>query len=104
MKKKRGLQAILSCVVLPVLALLVLFCFLSAVSNLTSGRQSEDMDKLEEVLRRAAVACYAAEGIYPPDLEYLQERYGVQIDEKRYVVDYMAIADNLMPDITILEK
>ncbi|MBE5766408.1 MAG: hypothetical protein E7335_04460 [Clostridiales bacterium] len=89
---------------MPVLAILVLVCFLSAVSNLTSGRQSEDMDKLEDVLRRAAVACYAAEGIYPPDLEYLQEHYGVQIDERRYVVDYVAIADNLMPDITILEK
>ena len=89
---------------MPVLAILVLVCFLSAVSNLTSGRQSEDMDKLEDVLRRAAVACYAAEGIYPPDLEYLQEHYGVQIDKRRYVVDYVAIADNLMPDITILEK
>jgi len=86
------------------LALAILFCFLSAVSNLSGGRQAEDMHKLEEVLRRAAVACYAAEGIYPPDLEYLQQRYGVQIDEKRYAVDYMPIADNLMPDITILEK
>ena len=76
----------------------------SDVPVIMLSAKSEDMDKLEDVLRRAAVACYAAEGIYPPDLEYLQERYGVQIDEKRYVVDYMAIADNLMPDITILEK
>lgn len=104
MKSKKGIQTILSCVILPVLALAVLLCFLSAVSNLTSGRQSEDMHKLEEALRRAAVACYAAEGIYPPDLGYLQQHYGLQIDEKRYVVDYVPIADNLMPDITILEK
>lgn len=91
-------------VLLPVLAVAVLLCFLSAVSNLTRGHAGEDMRQLEEALRRAAVACYAAEGIYPPDLAYMQERYGVQIDEKRYIVDYISIADNLMPDITVLEK
>ena len=62
------------------------------------------MQQLEEALRRAAVACYAAEGVYPPNLAYMQERYGVQIDSKRYAVSYVNIADNLMPDITILEK
>lgn len=86
------------------LAVAVLLCFFAGVSNLTQGRADEDMRQLEEALRRAAVACYAAEGIYPPDLAYLQERYGVQIDSKRYAVSYVAIADNLMPDITILEK
>ena len=89
---------------MPVLAILVLVCFLSAVSNLTSGRQSEDMDKLEDVLRRAAVACYAAEGIYPPNLEYMEEYYGIQIDHSRYTVVYDVFAENLMPDITVLER
>ena len=89
---------------MPVLAILVLVCFLSAVSNLTSGRQSEDMDKLEDVLRRAAVACYAAEGIYPPSLEYMEEYYGIQIDHSRYTVVYDVFAENLMPDITVLER
>ena len=50
------------------------------------------------------MACYAAEGAYPPSLEYLKEHYGVQIDGERYTVHYMVIADNLMPDITVLEN
>ena len=49
-------------------------------------------------------ACYAAEGIYPPNLEYLEEYYGLQIDETRYTVHYSAFAENLMPDITVLEN
>ena len=81
-----------------------MLCFLAALSNLTQGHDDESMQQLEETLRRAAVACYAVEGIYPPDLAYLQDRYGVQIDSKRYAVSFLAIADNLMPDITILEK
>jgi len=50
------------------------------------------------------VACYATEGFYPPDIAYLEEHYGIQIDKSRYVVKYTAIAENLMPDITVLEK
>ncbi len=59
---------------------------------------------METALRRAAVACYAAEGIYPPTLDYLKQHYGVQIDENRYAVFYEVFADNLMPDITVLVK
>jgi hypothetical protein len=50
------------------------------------------------------VACYAAEGIYPPDLQYLKERYGIQVDEYRYTVYYNRFAQNLMPEVTVLEN
>ena len=50
------------------------------------------------------MACYAAEGIYPPDLDYLEEHYGLQIDRDRYTVFYQIFASNLMPDITVLEQ
>ena len=55
-----------------------------------------------KALRRGCVACYAAEGVYPPNLDYLKEHYGVQVDDARYVVIYSVFADNLMPDITVL--
>ena len=90
---------------LPAAAVLVaLVWFLTAVSNLEAGRQNEGRAQLEDAIRRAAVACYAAEGIYPPDLTYLEEHYGVQVDEARYTVDYNVFASNLMPDITVLEN
>ena len=60
--------------------------------------------QLEETLRRAAVACYAAQGAYPPDLDYIEEHWGVQIDRSRYAVFYQVEGSNLMPDITVLER
>ena len=60
-------------------------------------------EQLEQVLHKTAAACYAAEGIYPPDLEYLEEHYGIQVDRDRYTVMYDVFASNLMPDITVLE-
>ena len=76
----------------------------TAVNELDSGQREQGRLQLEESLRRAAVACYAAEGIYPPNLEYLEEHYGIQVDETRYTVAYDVFASNMVPDITVLEK
>lgn len=101
--KTYGLLSLLRGLFLPVAAAAVLLCFAAALNNLNTGRSEEDLRQLEETLRRSCVACYAAEGAYPPDLDYLREHYGLQIDETRYFVAYSAIAENLMPDITVLE-
>lgn len=103
-RKKSGLVTLLRGVLLPVIAAAALLWFATAVDSLDSGRSQEDLRQLEETLRRSCVACYAAEGIYPPDLSYIEEHYGLQVDEKRYTVKYSAFAENLMPDITVLEN
>lgn len=100
-KEKRNL---LTGIFVPVIAVLILLCFLGGISNLSRGREAEDKQQLEEALRRAAVTCYAVEGIYPPSVEYMVEHYGLQIDSRRFAVSYTAFAENLMPDITVLEK
>ena len=82
----------------------VLLGFSLALGQVEGNRKAEGIHLLEESVRRSAAACYAAEGMYPPDLVYLQEHYGLQIDSRRYVVSYTSFAENLMPDITVLEK
>lgn len=81
---------------------MILF-FLACLSNLTQEHDASDKQQLETALTRACVACYAAEGRYPPDLTYLETHYGIQINPKLYTVKYETIASNLMPDITVLE-
>ena len=103
-KRENGLMCVLRGLLLPVVAVVALLWFAAAVDSLNTGRSEEDMRQLEETLRRGCVACYAAEGAYPTDLAYLKEHYGVQIDEERYYVHYYAFAENLMPDITVLEN
>lgn len=98
MKKRMKIGA-----TLPIMAA-ALLCFSLAVSRLERDRQAEGKQLLEDVLRRTAVACYASEGFYPPDVAYMQEHYALQYDETRYVVYYEVFASNLMPDITVLEK
>lgn len=81
-----------------------LLCFVMAVSQLEQDRYAEGKRLLEDALRRTAVACYAAEGFYPPDVDYMKRHYALQYDEDRYVVRYEVFASNLMPDITVLER
>ena len=85
------------------LAALALCCSLW-LAALDRQQREAGRQQLETALRRGAAACYAAEGRYPPDLLYLQERCGLQIDQTRYRVFYQVFAPNLMPDITVLER
>ena len=82
----------------------IIIYFSNAVSNLQQDHSAQDKAQLQDALTRAAVTCYAAEGVYPPDLDYLTEHYGIQINDDLYIVKYEVIASNLMPDITVLEK
>lgn len=84
--------------------LAVLAFVLTAVTNLEQGKQAQDIRQLEQVLHRTAVACYAVEGVYPPNVEYMQEHYGLTYDESRYLVHYELFASNFMPEITVMEK
>lgn len=68
-----------------------------------AGRQEEQVI-LERALKRAAVQCYAIEGRYPPNSAYIQKHYGVIIDEAYYNVYYDVFADNIMPEIQVLER
>lgn len=89
---------------MPLAVVGILLCFLTSLADISSGHSQEDKQRLEDTLHRAAMACYAIEGFYPPDLNYLEERYGIQINRQKYTVSYIPIAENLMPDITVLEK
>lgn len=98
--KRRGIPELL----FPLLAAGSVFLFLTALGNVRTGSDREGREQLEQTLRQCAVTCYAVEGVYPPSVEYMKEHYGIRLDEEHYLVQYEVIAENLMPDITVLEK
>ena len=89
--------------VLLVLAL-VIAGFSLGISRLETGHHQQDKALLEEVLHRTAVACFASEGLYPPDAAYMPQHYGLRYDENRFTVHYDRFASNLMPDITVTDN
>ena len=86
---------------------LVFLCallFSAAAGRLSDQSRDAALLQLEDTVRKAAVSCYAADGVYPPDLETLEERCGLQINRERYTVHYEIFAGNRMPEITVLER
>ena len=76
---------------------------LTALRNTAGESDIKGKEQLETALRRSVMACYAAEGVYPPGVDYLKEHYGLIINDDKYSVHYDAFAENLMPEITVIE-
>ena len=77
----------------------------AAVFGWMSDRQrTEETEIVRNAVRDAAVTCYAVEGAYPEDVEYLREHYQLAYDESRYFITYDAFASNRIPDIWVTER
>ena len=98
MKRRKGFL-IEICVILA-----VLLGFSMITANFARDYRDTAGQQLEAALRRSAVACYGAEGYYPPDVAYLQTHYGITYDENQFIVHYDLFASNVMPEISVLKK
>ena len=89
------------------LGLLLLSLLLPAAAAAFQSEERADARRgkqaLYVALERDISTCYALEGFYPPDLDYLKEHYGLTYDENSFVVEYQPVAGNIRPDVTILE-
>lgn len=81
----------------------ILLFFYIGLNSITKTTSEEQFKATKQAVTRSAVHCYAIEGAYPSNIDYLKERYGLTIDESKYMVDYNCFASNLMPDITVLK-
>lgn len=83
---------------------LLLAIFWAGFGNVGNSADEEQLRMTEDAIRRAAVICYAIEGSYPKNLDYLVEHYGVQVDTRKYVVSYETAGSNLLPYIEVVPK
>ena len=55
-------------------------------------------------MQKRALQCYVVEGVYPPNLQYLEDNYGLEINTDDYYVTYDAFASNLPPSVWVSAK
>ena len=51
-----------------------------------------------------SLQCYVVEGAYPVSLEYLEENYGLQINEQMFYVSYEIFATNVPPAVKVIRR
>lgn len=81
----------------------VLILLLVGSSLVRIGRQSREagIRVAGQAIERAVMQCYALEGAYPPSLQYLEDNYGLIINEDKYVYLYEPVAGNIHPIIGV---
>ena len=78
--------------------------FVVGVDYLGKGQIEKEQESLEKAIARDIVQCYSIEGQYPPDLQYMEDHYGLTYDKETFFVDYQPIAANLYPDYTVIRR
>ena len=62
-----------------------------AVDSAQRKSDEESYKILSDAIIRSAVQCFAIEGFYPPDIEYLENNYGLLVDHNKYFVSYRVL-------------
>ena len=69
-----------------------------------SGKDGDAAKAIQLAVQQSALQCYTVEGAYPPNLEYLEENYGLRVNTTDYYVTYEAFAQNQMPDVRVTKR
>jgi len=80
----------------------MLFVLVSGAGGVSKSADDSGIEAVKRAVMRAAVNCYAIEGAYPENLDYLKKNYGLHYDSDRYLVTYDAFSQNLLPDVFVI--
>jgi competence protein ComGC len=99
--RKLSLPLVAMLISLAVIAAVMLLTF-SAIRDYGSHYDDTRINEVRDTVLSSVAQCYALEGAYPPDLEYLETNYGLIMDRSRYIYHYEKFASNMFPDVKVL--
>ena len=82
----------------------IVAAFVMLLGYISGSEKFDEKKILEDSIKDDIVHCYALEGVYPPDIEYIEDNYGLNYDHNRFIVDYNIFADNVMPNFYVIER
>ncbi len=97
-KKKRSKAGAIACIVL--FTALIAACVF-ALRSFSRSSYEKELQTVQSNLVRCAVSCYALEGAFPEDINYLSQNYGFSLDTDRYIYHYEYQGANLIPNIKV---
>jgi hypothetical protein len=100
-KKSSGAAKVVAFVVC-VIVLVVLIYY--ALGSLASTQEEKQIEITQDAIIKAAVQCYALESRYPTGLKYLEDNYGLTLDESKYIYHYRTIGSNMVPEVKVYLK
>lgn len=83
---------------------LVLLIAVPSIINYDEKSDELNVETIQDTVIKYIIQCYASEGSYPKDLYYLEENYGLILDEEKYTYVYEVFASNVMPEVKVYIK
>ncbi|MCK8061379.1 MULTISPECIES: hypothetical protein [unclassified Fusibacter] len=102
MMQRKYLPSTLSQLLTLPFVIIVILLLITALVNYTDAQGAKDMETERMTIEKYAIQCYASEGSYPPDIDYLVKNYGLILHRDDYVYFYEVFASNVLPDIRVL--
>lgn len=93
-------KAVAAIVIVAACVVAIVFAFM----KLTPQVASQGTVSLKHAIVQSANQCYAIEGSYPYNLEYLEKNYGLVVNHDDYSITYEVFADNVAPSVVVVEK
>lgn len=98
--RKRQTRRVVGTIVAVVLAVVLWFVWDTANGE-TSAQSALSV---RHAVLDAAMQCAAVEGAYPSSLDYLEEHYGLVINDNDYAVTYEVFASNVPPSVVVVPR
>lgn len=80
----------------------IVFILIYSAKDIAQSTTEKQKNSLQQAVVKGAVHCYATQGYYPENIEYLEKHYGISYDKDKFYIDYTAFASNIMPSITVV--
>lgn len=88
----------------PAVAVAVIFCLMFlGIIQVAQANDRAQMEAIRTAINRDVLHCYASEGKYPPDLDYICSKYAFSYDSSKYNIEYKLKEDNSLPEVTVME-
>ncbi len=94
--------------------IIIVICFLAAVAAaiiiilgcraIYNNILYSQTQQIKETVIKDCVQCYCIEGVYPSNLEYLEDNYGLIINHDKFIVSYEAFSSNVLPSVKVLVR
>ena len=87
-----------------IVAIIAVVLIIPAAVSARKEETQESVRSITETVQERALQCYEIEGAYPSSLSYLEENYGLTLNQEDYLVVYKPVAENLPPEVRVIER
>lgn len=87
-----------------IIFVVIIVLFIYGISAVSNSSVVNDKEILLEAIDRDIVHCYCVEGMYPPNVKYMEDHYGLIYDSDKFIIDYEYVGANIMPRVMIIQR